>query len=83
MRTVLITGASRGIGLGLVRGFLNTADTQVIATARRPDSAAELTALLKAGAARHAELTDSIRIRIRFELLDPDPDPGGHKRPQI
>jgi NAD(P)-dependent dehydrogenase (short-subunit alcohol dehydrogenase family) len=56
MRTVLITGASRGIGLGLVRGFLNTAGTQVIATARRPDSAVELTALLKAGAARYAEL---------------------------
>jgi NAD(P)-dependent dehydrogenase (short-subunit alcohol dehydrogenase family) len=79
MRTVLITGASRGIGLGLVRGFLNTAGTRVIATARRPDSAVELAALLKAGAARHAELAVSSRMRIRFELLDPDPDPGGQK----
>ncbi len=73
MRTVLITGASRGIGLGLVRGFLNTAGTRVIATARRPDSAVELAALLKAGAARHAKFADSSRIRIR------NPDPGGQK----
>ena len=47
MRTVLITGASRGIGLGLVRGFLRTANTRVVATARRPEAAAELAAVLK------------------------------------
>ncbi len=83
MRTVLITGASRGIGLGLVRGFLNTAGTRVIATARRPDSAVELAALLKAGAARPIGTCIPIqaglwiRIRIHCEWLDPDP--GGHK----
>ena len=48
MRTVLITGASRGIGLGLVRGFLGTSGTRVIATARTPESALELAALIKA-----------------------------------
>jgi NAD(P)-dependent dehydrogenase (short-subunit alcohol dehydrogenase family) len=68
MRTVLITGASRGIGLGLVRGFLNTAGTQVIATARRPDLAVELAALLKAGAARYSKLADAVRIWFLFHL---------------
>jgi NAD(P)-dependent dehydrogenase (short-subunit alcohol dehydrogenase family) len=48
MRTVLITGASRGIGLGLVREFLSTAGTRVIATARQPESAPQLAAILKA-----------------------------------
>jgi NAD(P)-dependent dehydrogenase (short-subunit alcohol dehydrogenase family) len=47
MRTVLITGASRGIGLGLVREFLRAANTRVIATARRPEAAEELVAVLK------------------------------------
>lgn len=46
MATVLITGSNRGIGLALVREFLRQGD-QVFATARRPDSAAELQEILK------------------------------------
>jgi NAD(P)-dependent dehydrogenase (short-subunit alcohol dehydrogenase family) len=44
MQTVLITGANRGIGLSLSRHFLK-AGWHVIATCRKPDSAAALTAL--------------------------------------
>ena len=40
----LIVGANRGIGLGVVREFL-ARDWSVVATARRPDAAAELAAL--------------------------------------
>lgn len=47
MRTVLITGASRGIGLGLARELLRSANTRVVATARHPESARELADLLK------------------------------------
>ncbi|VDM68758.1 unnamed protein product [Strongylus vulgaris] len=38
--SVLITGANRGIGLGLVKQFLKNKEIQhVIATAREPSSA--------------------------------------------
>lgn len=44
--TVLVQGASRGIGLGLVRALLNDdAGFRVIATCRDPDSAESLAAL--------------------------------------
>jgi NAD(P)-dependent dehydrogenase (short-subunit alcohol dehydrogenase family) len=43
-RTVLITGCSRGLGLGLTRHFL-MADADVIATCRTPAKAARLAAL--------------------------------------
>ena len=46
MSSVLITGANRGIGLALVREFLNHGDS-VIATARQPEKADELNALSK------------------------------------
>ena len=40
-RTILITGANRGIGLGFAESFLKSGDF-VIATARNPNSAKEL-----------------------------------------
>ena len=43
--TVLITGCSRGIGLGLVKEYLNR-NFRVIATCRNPESAMELKAIL-------------------------------------
>lgn len=44
MSSVLITGANRGIGLALVKEFINHGD-RVIATARQPDKADGLIAL--------------------------------------
>ncbi|MEM1085505.1 MAG: SDR family oxidoreductase [Verrucomicrobiota bacterium] len=43
-RTVLVTGANRGIGLGLVRHYLE-AGWRVIAAVRKPDEASELAGL--------------------------------------
>ncbi|KAL6741698.1 hypothetical protein Aduo_014927 [Ancylostoma duodenale] len=44
--SVLVTGANRGIGLGLVKEFLKNKDIQhVIATARNPSTARELNAI--------------------------------------
>jgi NAD(P)-dependent dehydrogenase (short-subunit alcohol dehydrogenase family) len=45
MRTVIVTGANRGIGLGLVTRLAERPGYLVIAAARRPDDAAELHAL--------------------------------------
>jgi NAD(P)-dependent dehydrogenase (short-subunit alcohol dehydrogenase family) len=45
--TVLVTGANRGIGLGIVRVYV-ARGWKVIATARRPDEATELQALAAA-----------------------------------
>ncbi len=45
MRTVLITGANRGIGLVLSRLYGERQDTVVYATCRRPDRSEELRSL--------------------------------------
>src|SRR6056297_3642380 len=45
MRTVLITGANRGIGLLLSRLYGERVDSVVYATCRRPDRADELRSL--------------------------------------
>ena len=45
MTNVLITGCSRGLGLGLARGLLKTTDWSVVATARKPSESKDLTAL--------------------------------------
>lgn len=44
--TVLITGASRGIGLGFVRYFLSSTKHKVVATCRNPTSASDLSSLV-------------------------------------
>ncbi|KAI4717642.1 putative NADP(+)-dependent dehydrogenase [Aureobasidium sp. EXF-10727] len=41
--TVFISGANKGLGLGLLKSYLNRADTTVIATVRDPSSAAAKT----------------------------------------
>lgn len=51
METIVITGANRGIGLGLTRRFLD-AGRRVVATCREPAESPELTAL-----ARNANLS--------------------------
>lgn len=45
MRRILITGSNRGIGLELVRLYLQQADTLLFATCRQPAAATALTAL--------------------------------------
>jgi NAD(P)-dependent dehydrogenase (short-subunit alcohol dehydrogenase family) len=47
-KTVLITGCSRGLGLGLARNFIS-AGCLVIATCRTPSKAPELGEVIKRG----------------------------------
>jgi NAD(P)-dependent dehydrogenase (short-subunit alcohol dehydrogenase family) len=42
MERVLITGANRGIGLGIVEQYLKRGDALVFATCRTPEKATEL-----------------------------------------
>ena len=63
--TVLITGANRGIGLAFAK-YYAAAGWNVIATARQPDAAAELTALATSGSvvvAEQLDVTDLERIK--------------------
>lgn len=55
--TVLITGSNRGIGLGLVKQYIER-DWQVIATARRPKSASDLQELARGYSKLHIERLD-------------------------
>lgn len=61
MKTVLITGANRGIGLALAEAVVARGD-RVIATARRPEEAQQLNAL--------ASLTGKIEIE-PLDVVDP------------
>ncbi len=58
LKTVLITGSNRGIGLAFARYYARDANWRVIATCRRPEQASDLEAL----AAEHGNLS--------IELLD-------------
>ncbi len=46
-KVYVITGASRGLGLGLVTGLLKQPDTVIVAAARNPDKAEPLQKLAK------------------------------------
>lgn len=48
MENILITGASRGIGLGLVHEYLEAGEYYVFATCRTPDTASDLQTLVQA-----------------------------------
>ena len=48
MERILITGANRGIGLAIVRQYLQNSDVEVLATARNPETANELQQLANA-----------------------------------
>lgn len=60
MKTVLITGANRGIGLALAREFLQN-DWQVVATCRDPAGASDLQAM----AARNAGRVHPIKLEVK------------------
>jgi NAD(P)-dependent dehydrogenase (short-subunit alcohol dehydrogenase family) len=63
MERALITGASRGIGLELVRQYVNRDDIQVFAAARNPDAAHALNEL----ASRHRDRLVVIRLDVGDE----------------
>eukprot|EP00092_Neocalanus_flemingeri_P019119 GFUD01020710.1.p1 GENE.GFUD01020710.1~~GFUD01020710.1.p1 ORF type:complete len:239 (-),score=51.01 GFUD01020710.1:180-896(-) len=63
--TVLITGASRGIGLGLVKQFLSQG-YQVLATCRNPEAAVELSKVLADANQQPAlalDVTDDLSVK--------------------
>src|SRR4051812_43383689 len=68
-RVVLITGASRGIGLGLTGVFVAAGGWKVIATARDPAKATELQAIAKANVRRHVTSHHSHRTASRSVVL--------------
>lgn len=73
MESVLITGANRGIGLGVVRTLLDDSDARVFATVRNPDNADDLNELRT----RHADrltilpldVTDEQSIKASVDLV--------------
>jgi NAD(P)-dependent dehydrogenase (short-subunit alcohol dehydrogenase family) len=70
---IVVTGANRGLGLGLTRAFMERGD-EVWATARRPGDAKELQALARAsgGKVRVAELDvrDDAQVAALAAALD-------------
>ena len=72
MPTTLITGANRGIGLELTRGF--AADGwQVHAVCRQPDKAKNLKALDGRVTVHRADVTDGLRIASLARDLSDEP----------
>lgn len=72
--TVLITGANRGIGLGLVREFAGRG-WRVFAACRRPDEAAELARLRPQGVVRVAlDVRDEAGVRAALAEVARDTD---------
>lgn len=72
MERIYITGANRGIGLEIVRQYMEDTDAQVIATCRNPDKADELQALQRDGrlAVLRLDLDDDADIAGAAEALN-------------
>ncbi|MGB1285775.1 MAG: SDR family oxidoreductase [Aggregatilineales bacterium] len=71
---ILITGANRGIGLGMVRQFLVKDDNNIVfATARKPDDATDLNALAEEYAGRvhiiQLDINDSDSVAAAVEQV--------------
>lgn len=68
----VVTGSSRGLGLGFVKRILETTKSKVIATARKPQASKPLQALSKQHPNRLTLLTldteDESSIRVRRSL---------------
>jgi NAD(P)-dependent dehydrogenase (short-subunit alcohol dehydrogenase family) len=67
--TVLITGCSRGIGLGLVKQFLSIENVRVVATCRNPDGATELQQLQNDYSSRLVVLPLDVNIKESCESV--------------
>ncbi len=67
--TYLVTGASRGIGLGLVKHLLaEDGDAHILAAAREPEAAAELQLLVEAHGERLVTLKLDLVSQLRSSL---------------
>ena len=70
---VLITGANRGIGLGIVEQYLKRGNTQIFATCRNSDKATELNQLIDTHPGQitviNLELSDSTSIEKSLEVV--------------
>lgn len=62
MERILVTGANRGIGLGIVQQYLKRGDALIFATCRTPENASELNAIA-------AENPDAVKV-ISLDLAD-------------
>lgn len=69
MRRILITGTNRGIGLDLVRRYLQRDDTQIFATCRQPERADELNALAASYPQRLHVLTLEVTEKASIKAL--------------
>ena len=71
---VLVTGANRGIGLGIVEQYLKRGNTHIFATCRNPDKATELKKLVDTYQGEITiiplELSDSNSIEKSFEVVN-------------
>ncbi len=78
MRRILITGSNRGIGLELVRLYLQQADTLIFATCRQPATADELNTLANPYAGRlkiiQLDVTDQGSIDGALQLVSRETD---------
>jgi NAD(P)-dependent dehydrogenase (short-subunit alcohol dehydrogenase family) len=76
MQRILITGSNRGIGLELARQYLERGDTQIFATCRNPDSAADLHRLAAQNPGRvqiiQLDVVDNASINASVQAIEAD-----------